>query len=104
MLVSLASEQLAAQVARHAALKDAYQTAGLGDVPELNYELASSAGGSVAAAASISLAHALVAFMRGPLRQVDLTSWTEACIKTIIAKGAGVLSFEGICAAAQHAA
>ena len=88
-VVSLASEQLAAQASRHAALKDAYKSAGLGKMPKLKYNLATP-GHIIAAAASISVAHALVAFMRGPsyLSGLDVTNWTEAGIKTIIAKGA----------------
>jgi hypothetical protein len=88
-LVADAAEHLATQDERWAALKAAFEAAGLGAVPKIHFGTASTRI-TVAQAVGTSLEAALLLFACGPsfARELaDLPAWTSASIAAIVAKG-----------------
>jgi hypothetical protein len=88
-LVADAAGHLAAQDERWAALKAAFEAAGLGAVPKIHFGTAS-VRTSVAQAVHTSLEAALLLFARGPSfarERADMPAWTSASIAAIVAKG-----------------
>lgn len=90
ILASFAAEELAAQANRREALEHAYEAAGLGTPPAIDFDVQNVAF-SPAEAVSISLQEGFRLLLRGPnctaFRISATDVWSKDAIETIIDKG-----------------